>query len=83
MSEAGSLIAEADNGGPSNRRRRLDGTILDFVALENLSVPFWLSPGGRGGSIPNGFHPPGGCDEAHLVGIFSGRQSGNLALGVL
>jgi hypothetical protein len=32
---------------------------------------------------PKWFHLPGGCDEAHLVGIFSGQQSGNLALGVL
>jgi hypothetical protein len=30
-----------------------------------------------------GFPSPGGRDEAHLVGIFSGQQSGNLALGVL
>jgi hypothetical protein len=30
-----------------------------------------------------GSHPADGCDEVHLVGIFSGQQGGNLALGVL
>jgi hypothetical protein len=35
-------------GGPSNRGRRLDGTILDFVALGNLSVPSRLSPRWQG-----------------------------------
>jgi hypothetical protein len=43
MSEAGSLAADAEKG-PSNRRRRLDGTILGIRRLRNLSVPFRLSP---------------------------------------
>jgi hypothetical protein len=41
---AGSPIAEAKNGRPSNRRRRLDGTIHGIRRLGNLSVPFRLSP---------------------------------------
>ena len=44
--------------GPSNPRRRLDGTILGIRRLRNLSVPFRLSPGGRGGPILSGFPSP-------------------------
>jgi hypothetical protein len=48
------IIADAEKG-PSNRRRRLDGTILSIRRLGNLSVPFRLSTGWGGvGSILNG-----------------------------
>jgi hypothetical protein len=44
MTEAGSPIAEiatvAENLEPSNRRRRLDGTILGIRRLRNLPVLF-------------------------------------------
>jgi hypothetical protein len=42
VSEAGSLIAETEKGGPSNLGRRLDGTIPGVRRLGNLSVPFRL-----------------------------------------
>jgi len=51
--------------------------------LGNLLVPVRLSPRWWGWLNPKRVPIAGGRDEAHLVGIFSGQQSGNLTLGVL
>jgi hypothetical protein len=71
MSEAGSPIAEAEQGGRQTRRRRLDGTILGVRRLGNLSVPFRLSPPVVGaGSFLNGFPLPGGHDWKPELPVF-------------
>ena len=56
------MIAERKRG-PSNLRRRLDGTILGIRRLGNLSVPFRLSPVVGVAQSSMGSHPHGGCDE--------------------
>ena len=67
-------IAEAEKGAPSNRRRRLDGTIHHIVAAGLLSGALGCRSTGQGrqpkgrrktGGAPNldGSHTPGGKRE--------------------
>jgi hypothetical protein len=60
----------------------IDGTIPGIRRLGTLSVPFRLPPSGKGGSIPK-WVPIRTAVTAKPTSsaIFSGQQSGNLALG--
>jgi len=63
--------ADRKTGPPPHFGRRLDGTILGIRRLRNLSVPFRLSPGGRGGLILKWVPIPQAVASKSVRGRFS------------